>query len=163
MIQDCPFNSPCIFYLCYIYYGNSAPTPILVIHSGQDPACWRKSCRFDAWVRKILWNSKWQPQRLLTFKEHHLPFPPIGLPSPKYQHQSLFILSKAAANPRILPEGLLPPDAWVQSLGTRVGFVLQISNATRRCEHALRLFLSLIFTSKPQTKGQVAKNNHWAI
>lgn len=87
----------------------------------------------------------------------------MGLPSPKYQHQSLFILSEAAANSRILPEGLLPPDAWVQSLGTRVGFVLEISNATRRCEHALRLFLSLIFTSKPQTKGQVAKNNHWDI
>ena len=71
MIQDCPFNSPCIFYLCYIYYGNSAPTPILVIHSGQDPACWRKSCRFDAWVRKILWNSKWQPTPVFLPENFH--------------------------------------------------------------------------------------------
>lgn len=91
------------------------------------------------------------------------PFPWMGPPSPKYQRQSLFILNEAAANPRILPEGLLPPDAWVQSLGTRVGFVLEISKATRRCEHALRLFRLLIFTSKPQTKGQVAKNSHWTI
>lgn len=99
-------------------------------------------------------------QRLLNTT---CPFPQMGPPSPKYQRQSLFILNEAAANPRILPEGLLPPDAWARSLGTRVGFVLEISNATRRCEHALRLFLSLIFTSKPQTKGQVAKNSHWTI
>lgn len=86
-----------------------------------------------------------------------------GAPSPKYQCRSLFILSKAATNSRILPEGLLSPDAQVQSLGTRVGFVLETSNTTRRYEQALQLFLSLIFTRKPKTKHQVAKNSHRAI
>ena len=71
MIPDCPFNSPCIFYLCYIYYGNSAPTPILVIHSGKDPACQCKRCRFDAWVRKIPWSRKWRPTPVFLPENFH--------------------------------------------------------------------------------------------
>ena len=29
--------------------------------SGKDPACQRKRCRFNLWVRNIPWRSRWQP------------------------------------------------------------------------------------------------------
>lgn len=64
---------------------------------------------------------------------------------------------------RILPEGLLLPDAQVPSPGAKVGFVLETANTTRRCEQKLcQLVLSPIFTSKPKTKHQVVKSSHKA-
>lgn len=75
-------------------------------------------------------------QRLPTFKNTTCPFPWMGLPSPKYQHQSLFILNETAVTP-----GSSPRACTTWSMGSvpghRMGFVLEISNTTRRCEHAL--------------------------
>lgn len=85
-----------------------------------------------------------------------------GPPFPKYQCQSLLILSRVPSNSRILPVGLLLPDAQVQSPGTKVGFALETSNTTRMCEHKLhQLVLSTYFHK--QTKHQAAQNSHRAI
>lgn len=99
-----------------------------------------------------------------TFKEYHLPIPLDGAAFPKVSTPKPVYSEWKAANPRILPEGLLPPDPWVQSLGTRMGFVWKFpTTPPGGVNMHFWLFLSLIITSKPQTKSQIAKNNHWAI
>lgn len=64
---------------------------------------------------------------------------------------------------RIFPEGLLLPDAQVQSPGAKVGFVLETANTTGKCEQKLcQLVMSPIFTRKPKIKHQVVKSSHRA-
>lgn len=81
-------------------------------------------------------------------------FPKIWVPKSVYFERSYH-------HSRILPEGLLFPDAQVQPPGAKIGFVLETSNTTRRCEHTLhQLVMWLILTSKPKTKHQVVKKSH---
>ena len=39
--------------------------------SGKEPTCQCRKCRFDLWVRKILWRSKWQPIPVFLPGEFH--------------------------------------------------------------------------------------------
>lgn len=90
---------------------------------------------------------------LLTVPGTRPTFPKISVPKSVYFERSY-------NHSRILPEGLLP-DAQVQPPGAEVGFVLETSNTTRRCEQTLhQLVMWFIFTSKPKIKHQVVKKSH---
>lgn len=69
-----------------------------------------------------------------TFTECHLTVPGTTMPFQKPLCQSLCLFG---AKPQLTrgpsPRGLLSPDAQVQSLGTKVGLVLETSTTTRRC------------------------------
>ena len=39
--------------------------------SGKEPTCQCRRCRFDPWVRKILWRRKWQPTPVFLRGKSH--------------------------------------------------------------------------------------------
>lgn len=86
--------------------------------------------------------------------KYHLPIPLDGAAFPKYQHQNSFILNETAANPRILPEGLLPPDPWVQSLGTEWDLFWKFPTPPEVWTCTFDCFCRLLSPANPKPKAR---------
>ena len=55
-------------------FVSSLPPKIVLWHNGKESACQcrrHRRCRFDPWVRKIVWHRKWQPNPVFLPGESH--------------------------------------------------------------------------------------------
>ena len=78
--------------------------------SGKEPACQWRRCRFDPWVRKIPWRSKWQPT-------------PVFLPGKSHGQSSLQNYS---------PWGCKEPDTTEQVTTTTNSIHINFFSSKRR-------------------------------